>query len=131
MTFPEEPAMPTIREMMPKILSDGKIDPQEVDALSELIYADGTIDREEADFLVVLNRRIERVSPAFERFYFAALKRHVLTHGVIDAEKTDWLKRVICSDSRANSRERRLLRELRGEAVRVCPEFEELCRVYC
>lgn len=131
----EEPllelAMPTIREMMPRILSDGKIDSQEVDALCELIYSDGTIDREEADFLVVLNRRIERPSPAFERFFFVALKRHLLSDGVINAEKTAWLKQVIWADSRANSREKRLLRELRGEAVQVCPEFEDLYKVYC
>ncbi len=122
--------MPTLRELMPKILADGKIDPQEVETLFDLIYSDGTIDREEADFLVTLNRRIERVSPSFERFYYAALKKFMLTGGAITSEKAQWLQRVICNDSRINLREMRLLRELKGEATGTCPEFDTLHAVY-
>jgi uncharacterized tellurite resistance protein B-like protein len=122
--------MPTLRELMPKLLADGKIDPQEVDVLFDLVYSNGVVDAEEADFLVLLNRRVERPSPAFERFYFAALKRYLLSGNGLDAEKTRWLQRVVCSDSRMNNREKRLLRELKGEASQTCPEFETLYAVY-
>lgn len=118
--------MTTMREVLEKVLADGKIDGREVDALGELIYADGVVDRREAEFLAELHRRVERVSPGFETFFFRAIKRHVLADGVVDAREAAWLRRVIFSDGRVGDRERKLVRELRGEAARTCPEFEAL-----
>lgn len=119
--------MPKLRELMQDILADGKIDRLDVESLADLLYADDVIDREEAEFLVTLQKRVERFSPAFERFFYQSIKRHVLTDGIINAEETAWLRKIILHDGRVNEREWKLIRELRGEASEVCPEYEELC----
>ena len=118
--------MPALRELMKKYLADGKVVGHEVEALCDLIYADDAIDRQEAEFLVELHRRVERISPGFEKFVYQAIKTHVLTDGAIDAEEAAWLRRVIFADGKVSEREKKLIRELRGEATRACPEFETL-----
>lgn len=118
--------MPTLRELMQKLLADGRLDGAEIDALSELLYADGRIDRDEAEFLIGLHRRVERPSPGFDKFFYQAIKRHVLTDGAITAGEADWLRRMVFADGKVSERELKLLRELRGEAARTCPEFETL-----
>ena len=118
--------MPKLRELMEHHLADGKIDGREVEALTGLLYADGRIDRQEADFLIELHKRVERVSPAFEKFFYQAIKDHVLNDGKIDAKEANWLRRMITADGKVDDREKKLLRELRGEATEVCPEFEAL-----
>lgn len=120
------PPMPTLRELMEKVLADGKVDGREVESLTSLLYADGRIDRAEAEFLIDLHRRVERVTPGFEKFFFQAIKRHVLTDGAIDREEAGWLRRMILADGAADEREKKLLRELKGEAARTCPEFDAL-----
>jgi len=118
--------MPSLREMMKKMLADGKIDGHEIEALCDRIYADDVVDREEAEFLVEMHRRVERPSPGFEKFFYQAIKRHVLTDGAIDPEEATWLRRMIFADGKVDKREKKLIRELKGEATRVCPEFETL-----
>jgi len=118
--------MPQLRELMNTILADGKVDGSEVEALTGLLYADNRIDRAEAEFLIELHNRVERVSPAFEKFFFQAIKDHVLNDGKIDAEEAKWLRRMITADEKVDDREKKLLRELRGEATEVSPEFEAL-----
>lgn len=118
--------MPQLRELMDKLLADGKVDGREIDALTDLLYADGWIDRAEAEFLIELHKRVERVTPGFEKFFYQAIKDHVLNDGKIDAEEANWLRRMITADGKVDDREKKLLRELRGEATEVCPEFEAL-----
>jgi len=118
--------MPQLRELMEKLLADGKVDGREVEALTGLLYADGRIDRAEAEFLLELHRRVERVAPGFDRFFYAAIKRHVLTDGAIRADEAAWLRRVILADRKATDPEKKLLRELKGEAAHTCPEFDAL-----
>ncbi len=118
--------MPQLRALMEKYLADGKIDGQEVEALGDLLPPNRAISRAEADFLVELHARVERVTPAFERFFYLAVKRHVLADGSIGPEEVAWLRRMILADNKVSERERKLLRELRGEAARSCPEFEAL-----
>ena len=115
-----------LRELMENLLTDGKIDGREVEALTGLLYADRRIDRDEAEFLLQLHRRVERASPGFDRFFYAAIKRHVLTDGAISANEAVWLRRVILADRKAADPEKKLLRELKGEAARTCPEFDAL-----
>lgn len=122
--------MPQIRELMAKLLADGKIDSREIESLGELLYADRRIDRAEADFLVELHKRAERSTPGFEKFYYQAIKQHVLIDGGINRETTAWLRRAIFADSKISGREKKLLRELRGEASFACVEFEQLCKDY-
>lgn len=118
--------MPQLRELMGKFLADGKIDSREVETLGALLYTDRKIDRTEAEFLIELHRRVERVSPGFEKFFYKAIKQHVLTDGVIDPEEAVWLRDMILADGKVDEREKKLLRGLKGEAARTCPEFEDL-----
>lgn len=118
--------MPTLRELMQKLPADGRLDGAGIAALGELLYADGRIDRDEAEFLIELYRRAERPGPGFEAFFYRAIKRHVLADGAILAADADWLRRTLFADGTVSARELKLLRELRGEAVRTCPEFETL-----
>lgn len=117
--------MPTLRELKERLLADGRIDGRELVVLTDLLYADGRIDRAEADFLVELHARVERVTPGFEKFFHKSLKAHVLASGAITPEATDWLKRAVLARG-VGTAETKLLRELRGEAARTCPEFEAL-----
>jgi len=118
--------MPQLRELMENFLADGRVDGQKVEALTGLLYADGRIDRDEAEFLIELHKRVKRVSPGFETFFYRAIKQHVLNDGKIDAEEANWLRRMITADGKTDDREKKLLRELRGEATKVCLEFEAL-----
>ena len=118
--------MTDFRVLKKSILANGKVDGHEVDLLHQILYADGVIDRKEAEFLVDLHKRVERVSPAFEKFFFTAIKQYVLNDGAIDAEEARWLRRIIFADGRVDEREKKLLRELKGEARSICPEFEAL-----
>lgn len=118
--------MTTLRELVSKILDDGKVDGPELAAVQSMVLADGKVSRYEAECLIELHRRVERVSPAFERFFYSAVKRHLLADGVIDPEEAAWLRRVIYADGRVEERERKLVRELKGEAATTCPEFDAL-----
>ena len=118
--------MPKLRDLMGKFLADGKVDSKEIETVCDLLYTDGKIDRTEAEFLIELHRRVERVSPAFEKFYHNAIKQYVLAEGLIDDAQTAWLRRAIFLDGRVDEREKKLIRELRGEASDVCPGFEAL-----
>lgn len=109
-----------------KILTNGKIEGHEVEALRELISADGEVDREEADFLIHLYRRTDQIAPAFERFFYAAIKQHLLADGTIDSERAAWLRRLILVDGKVSEREKKLLREIRGEAKDISGEGHAL-----
>ena len=64
--------------------------------------------------------------PAFEKFFFQAVKDHALADGRIDAEGAAWLRQLLPADGRVDDRQRKLLHELRGEAGQVSPAFETL-----
>jgi uncharacterized tellurite resistance protein B-like protein len=118
--------MPQLRALMEKFLADGRIDGREIEALGELLPPGREITRAEAEFLMEMHKRVERVTPAFERFFYRAIKRHVLADGVIDAGEAAWLRRMILADGKVDDREKKLLRELKGEATRAAPEFDAL-----
>jgi hypothetical protein len=118
--------MMNLREIEQAILAKGRVDGPELEALRRELYAGVTIERREADFLVVLHKRVQHLTPAFERFFYQAIKSHVLAHGRINAEETAWLRRMLFADGKIDDEERKFLRELKGEAKQVSPEFEAL-----
>ena len=125
--------MPTtleLRQMMEDILANGKVEGAELDLIRRQLYADGKIDRREADWLAELHKRVQRVTPAFENFFYRAIKDHILHDGRITAEETAWLRQLLADDGQIGPREKRFLHELRGEAKEACPEFEALCAQY-
>ena len=97
-----------------------------MEALRRELYAGGKIERPEADFLVELHKRVQHRTPAFEHFFYQAIKDHVLAAGRIDAEEAAWLRRLLFSNGPPKDEERKFLHELKGEAKHVSPEFEAL-----
>jgi hypothetical protein len=118
--------MPNYRQIEQEFLANGRIEGPELRALRRQLYAQGKIDRQSADFLVELHRRVQNRTPAFEHFFYQAIKDHLLTDGRIDAEKVVWLRQVFLAGRWIKDEERKFLHELRGEAKQVSPEFDVL-----
>jgi hypothetical protein len=72
------------------------------------------------------SKRVQHLTPAFDRFFYQALKDHILTHGRINAEASAWLRRMLCADGKIDDEERKFLHELKGEAEQVSREFDLL-----
>ena len=117
-----------LRQLLENVLANGKVEGHELEVLRRELYADGKIDRSEADFLVEMHKRVQRVTPAFENFFYQAIKDHVLADGKIDAEEVAWLRQLLYADGKIDDRERKFLHQLRGEAKQACPEFAALCK---
>lgn len=109
-----------------RVVANGRVEGHEVEMLRELLYADGKIEREEADFLVVIHKRVKYRTRDFERFFYNAIKAHILADGRISGEEADWLRQMVFHDETLQDEERKFLRELKGEAREVSPEFEAL-----
>jgi hypothetical protein len=115
-----------LRQIEQDILATGKVDRHELEVLRNEMHAHGKIERPEADFLVELHKRVQHLTPAFDHFFYQAIKEHILAHGRIDAEEAVWLRRMLFSDGVIDDQERKFLHELKGEAKQVSPEFEQL-----
>jgi len=115
-----------LRQIEQTILANGRVDGPELEALRRQLYADGKIDRQEADFLVELHKRVQHRTPAFEKFFYQAVKDHILADGRIDVEEAAWLRQMLFADGKIDDQERKFLHELKGEAKQVSPEFESL-----
>jgi hypothetical protein len=115
-----------LRQLEQEILATGKVDGSELERLRRELYAHDTIERPEADFLVELHKRVQHRTPAFEQFFYQAIKDHILAHGRIDAEEAAWLRRMLFADGKLEDEERKFLHELKGEAKQVSREFEVL-----
>jgi hypothetical protein len=75
-----------LQEIEHAILANGRVDGYELESLRRQLYAAGKIERREADFLVELHKRVQHMTPAFDKFFYQAIKDHILAHGQIDAE---------------------------------------------
>ncbi len=116
-----------LRALGIRLLADGKIDKQEVEQLQKLLQEYGPMTPAIAEFLIDLHKRVERVTPVFEKFFYQTMKKYFLEDGKIDRDEAAWLREMIWADGKVDDREKKLLRELRGEAQETCQEFEELC----
>lgn len=118
--------MSHLQEIEQVILAKGRVDGPELEALRRHLYTSGKIERRDADFLVELHKRVQHMTPAFEQFFYQAVKDHILAHGRIDAEEAAWLRRMLFADGKIKDEERKFLHELKGEAQDVSREFETL-----
>src|ERR1700733_10739836 len=118
--------MPNLRQIEHDIMAHGRGDGHELEMLRGQMYVGGKIERPEADFLVELHKRVQHRTPAFEKFFYQAIKDHILGHGRIDAEEAAWLRQMLFADGKIDDQERKFLHELKGEAKQVSQEFEAL-----
>src|SRR5689334_23151612 len=114
--------MMDLRQIEHAILAKGRADGHSLQVLRQQLYAGGTVERQGADFLAVLRKRVRHCTPAFEHFFYQAIKDHLLAPGRIDAEGAAWLRQILFADGTIRDEERKLLHELKGEARHVCPE---------
>lgn len=115
-----------LRKMEQDILANGRVDGPELETLRRQVYAGGKIERQVADFLVELHKRVQHMTPAFDHFFYQAVKDHILADGRIDAEKTAWLRQMLFADGKIKDEERKFLHELKGEAKQVSRAFSVL-----
>ena len=115
-----------LRQMEQAILANGKVESQELELLRRELDSAGKIGRREADFLVVLYKRLQHLNPSFQQFFYQGIKDHILANGRIGTEEATWLRRMLFADGKFRDEERKLLRELKGEAKEVSQEFEVL-----
>jgi len=120
--------MPSFREIETQVLRNGRIDGPEVEILRQMFPGNTPVTREAADFLAVLHKRVRQRTPAFDKFFFNAIKRFILADGRITATETEWLRQLLFHDGALQDEERKLLNELKGEAREVGPEFEQLLK---
>ena len=118
--------MQDLRKIEEDILANGRVDGHDLEVLRRRLYAGGRIDRPAADFLVELHKRVQHRTPAFEQFFYQAIKDHILADGRVGAEEAAWLRRMVFADGKLADEERKFLHELRGEARQVSREFEAL-----
>jgi uncharacterized tellurite resistance protein B-like protein len=118
--------MTSLQEIKQSVLAKGRVDGAELDALRSQVYSSGKIERRDADYLVELHNRVQHMTPAFEKFFYQAIKDHVLARGRIDAEEAAWLRKMLFADGQLKDEERKFLHELKGEAKNVSSEFETL-----
>src|ERR1700736_1796079 len=105
-----------MRQIEHDILANGRVDGPELEALRRRPHAGGKIDRGGADFLVELHKRVQHRTPAFEQFFYQAIKDHILADGRIDTEEATWLRRMLFADGKIDDEERQLLHQPKGEA---------------
>jgi hypothetical protein len=122
----ENQVMLELRKIEQDILATGKVDTHELETLRKRVYSGGKVARPEADFLVELHKRVQHRTPAFDDFFYQAVKDHILRDGQIGAEAAAWLREVVFADGKIDDEERKLLHELRGQARQVSREFEAL-----
>jgi hypothetical protein len=114
------------RHIEQHVTDQGRVDGHELEVLRQLVYADGKVDRREANRLVELHKRVRYRTPAFEQFFYHAIKDHILADGRISAGEAAWLRQVVCAGGKIDDEGRKFLHQLKGEAREVSPEFEAL-----
>jgi hypothetical protein len=118
--------MQKLAQVEQDILTTGRVDSNHLEALRLALYAGGKVGRPGADFLIDLHKRVGHLNPAFQQFYYRAIKDHVLVDGRIDAEEAAWLRKALFADGKIKDEERKFLHELKGEAGQKSREFDAL-----
>ena len=108
------------------LLADGCVDDSEVKIIRKELLADGVVAVDELEFLADLRRRAKQVTPAFDKFFFEALKSNILADGSIDAGETRTIKKILLADGKIDPVELKFLKSLKKAAEKTCPEFDKL-----
>jgi hypothetical protein len=122
--------MTELKKLKARVLADGVVTDQEVQAICRELYDDARIDKVVVEFLIAIRDEAQSVCSTFEQFFFDAVKLYVLTDGAVDAEEAVWLRRKLFADGNIGEREKRLLWDLKHEASRVSREFQKLYSEY-
>jgi hypothetical protein len=108
------------------LLAGGHIDERKVAILRKELFADRRIDQSELTFLLEAKRGAYKAVPAFQALVNEAIRTAILADGSISAGEVAWLRDYILADGKVDDDEKKLLKELKLLADRVCPEFQAL-----
>ncbi len=108
------------------LLAGGHIDERKVAILRKELFADKRIDQSELDFLLEAKRGAYKAVPALQSLLNEAIRTAILADGSISAGEVTWLRDYILADGKVDDNEKKLLKELKLLADRVCPEFQAL-----
>ena len=114
------------RQFVETVLSDGKIESNELEALRSQFGDGSNLTRDEADLLVELFKRVERKGPGFEDYFFKTIGKYVVGQGKVNAELASWLRRLLQTKGVSAERQRKFINELRGETDEVSPDLQTL-----
>jgi len=120
--------MASYHEVVRHILADQKIDDGELKLLCDHVYRNGAPRLDDVRLLVELYTGVASLTEAFEDFFYGVLKKVILSDGEVQPGEQFYLLKVIYSDRVIRPRELAFLRELRREAKKVTPDFEQLCQ---
>jgi hypothetical protein len=119
--------MEDYRQLKEEVLEQGRAEIGRAEVSDRELPAPVRADRDAAEFLLALRELTASVSATFEQLLFRALRHHALRNGVIDKDAARCLRRALCVGGRIDEEARKFLRELRGDARKVSPEFQALC----
>src|SRR5262249_31587568 len=94
------------------VLADGRIDAHEAHLIRVAIEADKKISEESVDFLVDLRDHATEADRAFTDFFFEAMEKHILTRKRIEAPEVKKLRKIIMSDGKVDTDEKKFLQTL-------------------
>ena len=113
-------------------LAAGKIDATEVKIIKKALYEDGKIQQKEAEFLIELRGLAQKkakgraLKPAFENFFFKAIKDSVLDNGYISAKEATLLRKAIYADGKVEASDKKFMKRLKNAARKTSPQFDRL-----
>src|SRR5262245_36557352 len=117
------------------LLADGKVDEPEIKVLrAEFKTSAGGLSQEGATFLRDLRlaytkkakAKKEKLSEAFEKYFFSTLKAYVLKDGEISEHEAKWLRENLFADSKIDRREWAFLQDLKKKATKTSSAFNSL-----
>ena len=121
--------MSTLRELKQQILQDGEdlqIDDADWARIRELLPAAGSPVAEDLRVLTEMRTEARSVCPAFDGYFFPALKADLLSDGRISSLEQFQLLRLLYGGGGIDPAERKFLQELRRDLKSPSPEFESL-----
>src|SRR3954471_20606855 len=94
-----------LHDLEQRFMTRRRLDDDDAEELRRaLLSDDGKISRKEADFLVRLRERVPERTPGFERFFYKALRDHLLDDDLLSATEAKWLLDVLLADDKIDER---------------------------
>ena len=127
----------TADEILKKIMRDGTVDSQEVDALEQMVKADWVVDRHEVELLFRVNKAVgenDEACPQWSKFFVATVTRLLIadmeTPGTIDADEGDWLGKVFEENAIGNKTEKDLMFEIQNTTTSIAGKIGDLIKPF-
>src|SRR5262245_59779369 len=117
------------------LLADGKIDEPEIAVLKKVLKSSaGGVLQEGASFLRDLRAEYtkkakakkEKLTPAFERYFFKTISEYVLKDGEISDHEAKWMRETLFADNRIDDNEWKFLQNLDKKAKTKASSFVQL-----